>query len=331
MTDFNWQDCYASLFDEIARSGQQNWHDLLKHQLHERFDETPHGDVARWLAALESLPTISSVHHALDQSVVAQSSDEWLSEPTQRQLESGLRSLMPWRKGPFDFFGLKIDSEWRSDWKWDRVLPHLSDLAGRQILDVGCGSGYHLWRMLGKGANRVIGVDPGLLFLFQFLAVKRYIEPVPRADLLPIRLQDLPRKLAIFDTTFSMGVLYHRRSPLDHLLELKDTLRPGGELVLETLVVDGPEGYSLMPEDRYGQMRNVWFLPSCGTLLRWLDKTGFRDARVVDVSVTTTSEQRQTDWMQFQSLADFLHPDDPGKTIEGYPGPKRATLIATKP
>jgi tRNA (mo5U34)-methyltransferase len=28
---------------------------------------------------------------------------------------------------------------------------------------------------------------------------------------------------------------------------------------------------------------------------------------------------------------DFLHPDDPGKTIEGYPGPKRATLIAQKP
>ena len=126
-------------------------------------------------------------------------------------------------------------------------------------------------------------------------------------------------------------MLYHRRSPLDHLLELKDTLKPGGELVLETLVVDGPEGYSLMPEDRYGRMRNVWFLPSCDTLLRWLDRTGFCNSRVVDVSVTTTEEQRQTDWMRFQSLADFLHPDDPGKTIEGYPGPKRATLIASKP
>jgi tRNA (mo5U34)-methyltransferase len=86
-----------------------------------------------------------------------------------------------------------------------------------------------------------------------------------------------------------------------------------------------------MPEDRYGQMRNVWFLPSCDTLLRWLERTGFRNGRVVDVSVTTTEEQRQTDWMRFQSLVDFLHPDDPGKTIEGYPGPKRATLIAQKP
>jgi len=331
MTRFNWQDCYASLFDDLTESGLERWRDLLENQLHKRFDLSPHGDITRWLSALETLPAINAVHPALNQSAVALRSDEALSEQSREQLEEGLRGLMPWRKGPFDFFGTGIDTEWRSDWKWDRVLPHLSDLTGRQILDVGCGSGYHLWRMLGEGASRVVGVDPGLLFLFQFLAVKRYVSPTPRADLLPVRLEDLPPKLEAFDTTFSMGVLYHRRSPLDHLLELKDTLKPGGELVLETLVVDGPEGYSLMPEDRYGQMRNVWFLPSCDTLLRWLERTGFRNGRVVDVSVTTTEEQRQTDWMRFQSLVEFLHPDDPGKTIEGYPGPKRATLIAQKP
>lgn len=227
-------------------------------------------------------------------------------------------------------FGTAIDTEWRSDWKWDRVAPFLTDLHGRQVLDVGCGSGYHCWRMHGAGAARVIGIDPGLLFLFQFLAVKNYLTDVP-VDLLPLRIEDLPPKLQAFDTTFSMGVLYHRRSPLDHLLELKDTLRNGGELVLETLVIDGPEGASLMPEDRYGQMRNVWFLPSCATLLRWLDRCGFVNARVVDVTATSTEEQRSTDWMRFNSLQDFLDPDDPKRTIEGYPGPLRATLIANKP
>jgi tRNA (mo5U34)-methyltransferase len=331
MTRFDWQTCYANLFDDLDQNGLQHWRKLVQQQLHKRFDETPHGDIPRWLSALDSLPEIAALPPVLERSAVALRAQETLPDDLHQQLETGLRGLMPWRKGPFDFFGIPIDTEWRSDWKWDRVLPHLSDLKGRRILDVGCGSGYHLWRMLGEGAGRVIGVDPGLLFLFQFLAVKRYIEPEPRADLLPIKLEDLPPRLEAFDTTFSMGVLYHRRSPLDHLLELKDTLKSGGELVMETLVVDGPEGYSLMPEDRYGQMRNVWFLPSGDTLLRWLDRTGFRDARVVDVSVTTTDEQRQTDWMRFQSLADFLHPDDPSKTIEGYPGPKRATLIATKP
>lgn len=331
MTRFNWQDCYASLFDDLTERGLTQWRELLEAQFHKRFDLNPHGDITRWLAALDALPSVDALRPSLGRSAIALRSDDALSEEGHQQLESALRGLMPWRKGPFDFFGTEIDTEWRSDWKWDRVMPHLSNLAGRQILDVGCGSGYHLWRMLGEGASRVIGVDPGLLFLFQFLAVKRYVSPTPRADLLPIRLEDLPPRLEAFDTTFSMGVLYHRRSPLDHLLELKDTLKPGGELVLETLVVDGPEGYSLMPEDRYGRMRNVWFLPSCDTLLRWLDRTGFCNSRLVDVSVTTTEEQRQTDWMRFQSLADFLHPDDPGKTIEGYPGPKRATLIASKP
>jgi len=126
-------------------------------------------------------------------------------------------------------------------------------------------------------------------------------------------------------------VLYHRRSPLDHLLELKSALKPGGELVLETLVIEGGPTETLMPEDRYARMRNVWFIPSVEMLQRWLERTGFRNVRAVDVTPTTTEEQRSTDWMQFQSLPDFLDPKDPTRTIEGYPAPIRATLVADKP
>ncbi|MBB5322075.1 tRNA 5-methoxyuridine(34)/uridine 5-oxyacetic acid(34) synthase CmoB [Marinobacter oulmenensis] len=330
MSVFDWHRHFSPLLQHLDSIGYQDWSHQLVTQLEHKFEDNPHGDIPRWLTAYQSLPDIAGATGRLDQPTVALESPSPLTAEQQAQLEQGLRGLMPWRKGPFEFFGTHIDTEWRSDWKWDRVAPHLADLQGRTILDVGCGSGYHCWRMAGAGAQRVVGIDPGLLFLFQFLSVKRYLGDVP-VDLVPIRMEDLPGKLELFDTTFSMGVLYHRRSPLDHLLELKGTLRRGGELVLETLVVDGPEGYSLMPEDRYGQMRNVWFLPSCPTLLRWLDRTGFRNARVVDVSETTTEEQRRTDWMRFNSLADFLDPDDPGKTIEGYPGPKRATLIAEKP
>lgn len=330
MTRFDWQTTFGALLSELSQHHLDHWAQRLRSQLHARFDENPHGDLERWLSALRRLPVLTDVVADLNQPAVTLSSHRPLTETQRNELEQGLRGLMPWRKGPFRFFDTDIDTEWRSDWKWDRVAPHLSDLTGRTILDVGCGSGYHCWRMYGAGARRVIGVDPGLLFLFQFLSVRNYLGDVP-VDLLPIRLEDLPANLETFDTTFSMGVLYHRRSPLDHLLELKGTLRRGGELVLETLVVDGPEGFTLMPEDRYGQMRNVWFLPSCATLLRWLQRTGFRDARVVDVTETTTEEQRSTDWMRFNSLQDFLDPNDPSKTIEGYPGPKRATVIATKP
>ncbi|XKH01455.1 tRNA 5-methoxyuridine(34)/uridine 5-oxyacetic acid(34) synthase CmoB [Marinobacter nauticus] len=330
MALFDWQMHFNPILDYLTQADRSQWAEVLKQQLIQKFEQRPHGDLPRWLEALHTLPSVPSAEADLNAGAVTLNAPSPLTTPQHEQLERGLRGLMPWRKGPFDFFGTYIDTEWRSDWKWERVAPHLADLRGRTILDVGCGSGYHCWRMAGAGAARVVGIDPGLLFLFQFLAVKGYLGDVP-VDLLPVRMEDLPNQLELFDTTFSMGVLYHRRSPLDHLLELKGTLRRGGELVLETLVVDGPEGYSLMPEDRYGQMRNVWFLPSCPTLLRWLDRTGFRNARVVDVSDTTTDEQRATDWMRFNSLKDFLDPDDPSRTIEGYPGPKRATIIAEKP
>jgi tRNA (mo5U34)-methyltransferase len=330
MSYFDWQNCYSGLFEHLERQNHGAWVAQIRQQLTQRFDETPHGDVPRWQSALELLPPLPNVQPRLDAPAVTLHAGQTLSREQSADLEMGLRGLMPWRKGPFNFFGTAIDTEWRSDWKWDRVTPFLADLHGRRVLDVGCGSGYHCWRMHGAGAARVIGVDPGLLFLFQFLAVKNYMHNMP-VDLLPLRIEDLPPRLQAFDTAFSMGVLYHRRSPLDHLLELKDTLRNGGELVLETLVVEGPEGTSLMPKDRYGQMRNVWFLPSCATLVRWLDRCGFVNTRVVDVTATSTEEQRSTDWMRFNSLQDFLDPDDPKRTIEGYPGPLRATLIANKP
>lgn len=330
MAEFDWQATWSDMLLRLEKEGWQDWADTIRHQLHRRFVENPHGDMGRWHAALDHLPDRQDALVYCDRSEVTVDSLIPLSSPEREKLETGLRGLMPWRKGPFRFFDTLVDTEWRSDWKWDRVAPALSSLEGRRILDVGCGSGYHLWRMLGEGAAEVIGIDPGLLFLCQFLAVKRYQPTVP-VDLLPLRIEDLPRSLEYFDTTFSMGVLYHRRSPIDHLLELKDTLRPGGELVLETLVVEGPEGHALMPEDRYGQMRNVWFLPSCPTLLRWMARAGLEGAEVVDVTVTTTEEQRATDWMRFQSLENFLDPDDPSLTIEGYPGPRRATVIARKP
>ena len=87
----------------------------------------------------------------------------------------------------------------------------------------------------------------------------------------------------------------------------------------------------LVPGDRYAQMRNVYFIPSAAALKMWLEKCGFVDVRIVDVCATTTEEQRRTEWMITESLADFLDPDDSSKTLEGYPAPVRAVIIANKP
>lgn len=285
-----------------------------------------HGDLPRWQAAVDGLPDIAPAQIELAERFALEAP---LDDEQRAHVEQQLRGLIPWRKGPFDFFGVHVNTEWRSDWKWERVLPHLN-LRDKRILDVGCGNGYYMWRMLGAGAHSVIGVDPNWLFFCQFHAAKRYLAQQPVWHL-PLALEELPKRLEGFEVTFSMGVLYHRKSPIDHLLDLKDTLVRGGELVLETLVVEGDEQQVLVPEDRYAQMRNVWFLPSVPALELWLRRAGFVDVRCVDVSVTSLDEQRSTDWMLYQSLPEFLDPEDRTKTIEGLPAPRRAVILARKP
>lgn len=288
-----------------------------------------YGDLPAWYAAMQQLPDISPSVIDLAESVAIGQPDD-ATPAIIEDLERTLRALIPWRKGPFNVFGIHIDTEWRSDWKWQRVLPHLSPLAGRTVLDVGCGNGYHCLRMYGAGAARVVGIDPSPRFVVQFYMLKKYLGDIP-VDILPVGIEALPPSLEAFDTTFSMGVFYHRRSPMDHLRELRDTLRPGGELVLETLVIEGGPGEVLVPEGRYAMMNNVWFLPSAPTLLIWLRKCGFADVRLADECTTTVAEQRSTDWMRFHSLPEFLNPNNPTLTAEGHPAPRRAVFIARKP
>jgi len=319
---------YTPLYQHLAATPLAHWLDDLPSALTKRLDGVNHGDLLRWQEAVEHLPEAQPSSIDIASAVrLGLSADIDPSEHT--LFEQALRDLQPWRKGPFEIFGITIDCEWRSDWKWQRICSHV-DLTGRAVLDVGCGNGYHMWRMWDEGAQTVVGIDPNLLFYNQFAAIKKYIPDSPVWQL-PFTLEELPEPTGGFDTVFSMGVLYHRRSPVDHLLQLKACLRPGGELVLETLVIEGDANACLLPEDRYAQMRNVWFLPSVAMLERLLRRSGFRDIRCVDINRTSTEEQRSTEWMQFQSLADFLDPSNSQLTIEGYPAPMRATLIAIRP
>ena len=300
----------ATLWQDLARTGLAGWRSQLEPLIHDRLQDTAHGDFARWRGVLEDLRS-------------ADTGDS-------RAVRELLLALSPWRKGPFEVAGITIDSEWRSNLKWDRIKNHIEPLEGRDVLDVGAGNGYYALEMSAAGAGTVVGIDPTLLYVVQFLAVAHFVRP-QRVHVLPLRLEELPAKSHSFDTTFSMGVLYHQRSPIDHLRALRDTLRPGGELVLETLFVPGRESYASTPPGRYARMRNVWFLPTVAELTTWLRRSRFDAIEVISESVTTTDEQRSTAWMRFESLREALEPDDPDRTIEGWPAPRRVAIVAKAP
>ena len=320
---------FANFYQLIAQDVRlQPWLNTLPQQLTD-WQNAEHGDFERWVKALNKITDIKPDNIDIT-SQVSITNNQPFALGEQKKLESLLRTFHPWRKGPYHVHGLDIETEWRSDWKWDCAFPHISDLKHRSVLDVGCGNGYHMWRMLGAGARLCVGIDPSHLFLIQFEAIRKLMGGDQRAHLLPLGIEQLP-ELKAFDTVFSMGVLYHRRSPLDHLLQLKNQLVSGGELVLETLVIEGNENAVLVPTDRYAQMRNVYFFPSAKALKVWLEKCGFIDVKIVDENVTSTEEQRSTNWMTHNSLPDYLDPNDPNKTVEGYPAPRRAILIAKNP
>jgi len=321
---------YTGLHRKLDELGYAEWANMLDQAITEAFYKSGHGNLKKWLETLSALPEIKTSSVNLRQSSVRIGTAGDCEDKTREELQNLLKTLWPWRKGPYDLFGIKIDTEWRSDFKWDRVKPFISPLKDKVIMDVGCGSGYHCWRMEGEGARLVIGIDPTLVYCFQYLSLQRYIQS-NRTFVLPFSTDTLPEVPMMFDSVFSMGVLYHRRSPIDHLTQMWNWLNWEGELVLETLVIEGEEGQILMPENRYAKMRNVWFIPTPATLELWLRRCNYVNIRCVDINQTTFEEQRVTEWMHFESLADFLDPNDKNKTVEGYPAPKRAILIANKP
>lgn len=316
---------FQTFYQQIAANRLYPWLEYLPKPLNAREQDWKQGAHRNLLGLYKHLPQIHPEFVELQNAVHIGEATE-VTEAQQELIYQLLYKLKPWRKGPFNIFGLEIDTEWRSDWKWDRLKAQISPLSGRYVLDIGCGNGYHLWRMQGSGAAFVVGIDPMPLFFAQYLTLQHFLPDKP-VFMLPLGIDELP-EAPLFDTVFSMGVLYHRRSPIDFLNQLKAMMVKGGELVLETLVVEGDQHTVLVPHNRYSKMRNVWFIPSVAMLELWLERCGFEDIRLVDLNQTSLQEQRATDWMDWESLSDFLDPHDQSKTVEGYPAPLRAIMIA---
>jgi tRNA (mo5U34)-methyltransferase len=290
----------------------------------DRLSDRKNGNYIRWNEAYKRLPemTVASSSYSDTVSILGEVHDE-------EKLLCCLEALRPWRKGPFKIGNTFIDTEWRSDWKWGRVISSKkirNKLKNARVLDVGCGNGYFGWRMLGSGARRVVGIDPSALFCIQHQCMRKYLDDT-RNSVLPLKIEDIPENKQ-FDCVFSMGVIYHRKDPVDHLTRLHRVTRDSGLLILETLIQEGNN--SLYPKGRYARMGNVSCVPCESDLFDWIRQAGFRDPERIDRTRTSVAEQRTTDWMKFESLSESLDRHNSALTVEGLQAPIREIIIAKK-
>ena len=237
------------------------------------------------------------------------------------------KSLKPWRKGPFQIGNLFIDSEWRSQIKYSIIQPHLN-IENQIVGDIGCNNGYYMFRMLEERPKKIVGFDPSPLFRTQFDFIDSFIDSGIEYELLGV--EHLQYYGVEFDTLLALGILYHRSDPIASLKSLRQGLKKGGTLILDTFYIEGDEEYCLFPKHRYSKIPNIYFVPTIPALENWIERAKFSNFEVIGKYPTTTQEQRKTDWIDGESLDNFLDPLDSSKTVEGYPAPKRVYIKVTK-
>lgn len=282
-------------------------------------------NIVPYQEAIKTLKTYEDVEVKLGDRVEVQI-PKLSAEDTQQIKETALL-MKPWRKGPFQLNDLFIDSEWQSQIKYNLLEPHF-DLKDKIVGDIGCNNGYYLFRMLPQKPKKLIGFDPSAIYYSQFQFINHFIKSDIVYELLGVEHVEFYEHK--FDTLFCLGVLYHRSDPVAMLKSLFKGLNKGGELILDTFMIDGEGEMCLTPRDRYSKIPNIYFVPTVSALKNWCYRAGFETVEVLETMKTESNEQRKTEWIDTQSLEDFLDPDDDTKTVEGYPAPKRVYIKAIK-
>jgi len=282
-------------------------------------------NIVPYQEAIQHLPTFDEVVIQLGDKVEVQIPN--LSPKQADQIKETALLMKPWRKGPFGINTLFIDSEWQSHIKYNLLEPHFN-LKDKVVGDIGCNNGYYLFRMLTHKPKKLIGFDPSAIYYSQFQFINHFIKSDITYELLGVEHVEFYEHK--FDTLFCLGVLYHRSDPVAMLKSLFKGLNKGGELILDTFMIDGEDEICLTPKDRYSKIPNIYFVPTVPALINWCHRAGFESVEVLETMVTEHNEQRRTDWIDTQSLEDFLDPTDESKTVEGYPAPKRVYIKAIK-
>ena len=285
--------------------------------------------VERFRRPYETVRHIRAGHCDFSGDVVTIGSARELSVQDEKKVYRVLRDFMPWRKGPFEVFGTRIDAEWRSERKWNRVLPELPDLHGKTVADIGSNNGYYMFRMAHHNPKLVLGFEPYLQHYFTFKTLNAFAgQKNLSVELLGVEHIALFKES--FDVVFLMGILYHRSSPVEVLRDIMTAMKPGGVLIVESQGIPGDGAMALFPEKRYAKVPGTYFVPTAPCLANWLTRAGFAEVKVFFSHPMSSREQRPTEWMVFESYEDFIDKSDPSLTVEGYPAPVRIFAKAVK-
>jgi len=287
-----------------------------------------HGNHYKWIKILKSLPNISTSYLNYSNSSIIIGKKNEINDAQTKTLEKELLKLSPWRKGPFNIFGLEIDSEWRSEKKWQRIQSYLPNINGMRIADIGCSNGYYSFKLLELQPDLIVGMDKTALYIIQFLALKAYVKQIQELITLPCSSEEFNFKKINFDLILSMGVLYHSKNPSTHLNSLRYLLKKNGYIILETIVSNKSANIDIKKNQTYAGMKNVRTIFTKKNLNDLMIFHGFKNIEIINDSFTDSNEQRSTKWMSGKSFKDFTLPN--GNTLEGYPPVCRSILVAQK-
>lgn len=294
----------------------------------ERDERLWESKVDRYREAIQSVADIQATSWDFSGDVIAIEA-EGLATEQQARWDQALRAFCPWKKGPFSLLGHHIDAEWRSEWKWNRILPHIESLQDKVVADIGCHNGYFMFRMADQKPRHVVGFEPYAKHFWNFQLMQNLVrQPNLSFELLGVGHFDYyPR---YFDTIFCLGILYHHTDPVGLLRSMRNALAPKGEIIVDCQGIAGDDPLSLTPRGRYANARGIWFLPTLSCLQHWMIRAGFAKVRTIFSEPLSVEEQRPTSWAEVQSLEHFLDPDDPTRTMEGYPAPWRHYIVASR-
>jgi len=118
------------------------------------------------------------------------------------------------------------------------------DVKGKRVLDIGCRDGLFSFAAESMGAAEVVGIDNDLSkaateFLIPFFNSKVRMHQMNLYDL-------KPESFGQFDVVIFPGVLYHLRYPFWGLRAIRDILKIGGHLLIETAIWVGERNNSML-------------------------------------------------------------------------------------